>query len=120
MFLTHLFLAEGVPTVSDPASTIMTTLGGGAGAVFVVVLWQNFVKPLVEVLTTNLKNRLGDSELKAKTQTRAMIQGVHESIAEIAKDQRATAEVLRDVAKELIEFRRENDKAHEQIIRGQS
>jgi hypothetical protein len=48
-----------------------------------------------------------------------MIAGVTERVAEIAKDQRATAEALRDVLKELVEFRRENEKAHDAIIRGQ-
>lgn len=105
--------AQAMPS-PDPATSLVGFLGGGAGAMLIWHLAKQFLGPLSDAWALGLKRKLGDSELEAKLQTRAMIAGVTDRIAEIAKDQRASSEALRDVTealrsinKELIEFRSE-------------
>lgn len=122
--LVSLILAQAqavAPIVpSDPVATLIATFSGGAGAVILWQLVKQFVGPFFDAWSVGIKRKLGDNELEAKMQTRAMIQGVTERVAEIARDQRLTAEAMRDIAKELVEFRRENEKAHDAILRGQA
>ncbi len=107
--------APSAPMNIDNLVSSLTHVGGGGAVLFLYRL----AAPYFEVWSSHVKRRLGETETQAKEQTRAMITALSLSVSDIAKDQRTTAEVLRDVAKELVEFRRENEKAHETIIRGQ-
>lgn len=106
-------VGEPVVAEPDPFAAVYTMLGGGAGT---LVVWQ-FLKPFVEAWGLNVKKRLGDQELEAKTKTRAMVHDLTERMADVVDQQRLIAETLRQIAKEIEESRREMRSSMERIER---
>jgi hypothetical protein len=88
-------------------------VGGGALS---VVAWQ-FFKMWVEDWREERKRRRGDAEYEAKNKTRAMVHDLTEMVAKVVEQQAAIANTLREVAKELEEFRRESRATLERIER---